>query len=109
MVVKKGYSSTYFPGRVSYGLQSRPLAIASQYLPLTPTTPYPVGRGKGKSVLRYNSLQARPPTQIIIVKDLNRLLLTRKNRMHSLFRIARKRLWSGKDESEDSLDTEKAK
>ena len=109
MVVKTGYSSTYFPGRVSYGLQSRPLAIASQYLPLTPTTPYPDGRGKGKSVLRYNSLQARPPTQIIIVKDLNRLLLTRENRIHRQEPHARKRLWSGKDESEDSLDREKAK
>ena len=70
MVVKTGYSRTPFPGGVSYGLQSRPLAIASQYLPLTPATPYPDGRGKGKEVLRYNSLQARPPTQIIIEKDL---------------------------------------
>ena len=59
VVVKTGYSRTTFPVGVSYGLQSRPLAIASQYLPLTPATPYPDGRGKGKSVLRYNSLQAR--------------------------------------------------
>ena len=64
-MVKTGYSRTTFPVGVSYGLQSRPLAIASQYLPLTPATPYPDGRGKGKEVLRYNSLQARPIIRLL--------------------------------------------
>jgi len=59
VVVKTGYSRTPFPVGVSYGLQGRPLAITALYLPLTPNTPCPDGRGKGKGVLQYISLQAR--------------------------------------------------
>ena len=99
VVVKTGYSSTYFPGRVSYGLQSRPLAIASQYLPLTPATPYPDGRGKGKLVLRYNSLQAR---RIKRIKRL-RVECTSDKKNNRKEPCARKRLLSGEQESEDSL------